>query len=199
MKEEVNSAGDMENTFLKDLKKNNFLVPDNYFDGLHQKISSQIKLESYKKDSAFDIPSAYFENMEKDILAQVRLDNQLSKTTATEYNVPDGYFDSLHDKITAQISEKQIKEIPLQKTRVIKLSFIKYAAAILLVSSVALGLFYKNSVSFNGTQNVNENISKLNDQEIIDYLNTYSDSNDIQFIIEHTDDISTIEQNISHL
>lgn len=183
---EVNSNGEMDGTFLEGLKKNPFLVQENYFDHLHEQILSNVKLADLKDNNSFKTPEGYFLQAEEQILSQANL----PKETHT-FEVPENYFDNLQTKILSRIEEPQSEN----KVRsIFNLSFIRYAAAVLIILSISLGLYFNQEKT-----NINSEIANIPDQEIIDYLNTYSDPNDIQFILENTNDLSSLEDQLSHL
>lgn len=189
MKEEVNSAGEMDGTFLESLKTNPFLVKSDYFDNLHAQILSNVRLADLKKDDVFKTPADYFQQLEEQVLSQATLPRKDSQT----FGVPNNYFENLESNILAAIKnpkeDKKIRSIFSQH-------IFRYAAAILFICTIGLAFYLGINTK---KTNINHEIAKLPDQEIIDYLNTYSDSNDMQFILENTDDLSTLENQINHL
>ncbi|ADY50760.1 hypothetical protein Pedsa_0174 [Pseudopedobacter saltans DSM 12145] len=189
MKEEVNSNGEMDGTFLEGLRTNPFLVKPNYFDNLHDQILSNVKLDDIKKEGVFKTPENYFQTLEEQVLSQV----VLPENGSSIFKVPDQYFESLENKILASVEE------PTQKNNIRSIfsrNLIRYAAAILIMISTGLALYFSQQKT-----NIDTEIAKIPDQEIIDYLNMYSDSNDIQLILENTntDDLSSLENHINHL
>ncbi|WP_353134240.1 hypothetical protein [Pseudopedobacter sp.] len=184
---EVNSNGEMDGTFLEGLKKNPFIVQENYFDHLHEQILSNVKLAGFKEENPFKVSEDYFLQTEKQILAQANL----PKESTNAFEVPENYFDNLQTRILSGIEESKSKN---NVRSIFNPSFIRYAAAILVILSITLGLYFNQK-----KVNVNSEIANIPDQEIIDYLNTYSDPSDIQFILENTNDLSSLEDQLSHL
>jgi len=52
-------------------KKNNFSVPNGYFNTIEDRIDLKIREEKLSKESGFDIPDSYFDELENNILAKV--------------------------------------------------------------------------------------------------------------------------------
>lgn len=184
---EVNSNGEMDGTFLEGLKKNPFIVQENYFDHLHEQILSNLKLADLKDNNPFKVPEGYFLQAEEQILSQTNLPQE----TTSAFEVPENYFDNLQTKILSGIDGSKQKD---NVRSIFNTNFIKYAAAVLVILSITLGLYFNQE-----KVNVNNEIANIPDQEIIDYLNTYSDPSDMQFILENTNDLSSLEDQLSHL
>lgn len=188
-KEEVNDFSEMDDSFLQGLKKNPFLVPDNYFDTLYHQTISEKNISDLKDKESFGTPHLYFDNLEEQILAQTKISNNNS------FSLPEDYFNKLSDNILSRTSSDSI---PNARTRVFKISFIKYAAAAVILLATTFGI-YNNYYKSDKNISISEKLAEIPDQEILDYLSSYSDTNDIILILEDIDDFATIEESISHL
>lgn len=183
MKKEENMEREMDDSFLdKKFKENPFLVPDNYFENSEEQILAIAKLSSTKTEETFKVPERYFENMNAEILSQSNL-NKASQENG--FNIPESYFDEL----SANILEKTIGN---KQAKIIRFSFIKYAAAAVILIATTFGGYMYNQTN----QTVTEKLSSIPDQEIADYLYYSTDAGDVSLIIESTDDISFIEEKL---
>jgi hypothetical protein len=111
-------------------KVNGFVVSENYFNELPEKIISRVALpdagefpvsESYFAESeqqinagtviptenGFNVPESYFENFEANLEARLQLENHLPKT---ESEIPEGYFGELERELKAHISLDNLKQ-----------------------------------------------------------------------------------------
>jgi hypothetical protein len=182
-------------------RKNVYSAPLDYFDNLAGRILTLIKEkeDQFLPTSAampFGIPAGYFDSLTENILKKAKnsstqsevaeeldeiapLLNTLSKQPV--FSVPAGYFDNF--KVFAP------KE---QKPGILKFigngnKLAKYAAAAVIAGIVTTGsfLFIKNEApKETGTKMASSTfkqnqIDSLTDQEIIDYLNSYSSAVDL--------------------
>jgi len=183
MNKEENMEREMDDSFLdKRFKENPFLVPDNYFDNLEEQILAVSKLPAQKTAESFKAPEGYFEDMNAKILSQIAISGASAQNN---FEVPDQYFEDLSTKIL----EKTKKPAT---AKVIKFSFVKYAAAAVLLIATTLGTYLYQTTN----KNVSDKLANIPEQEIVDYLKFYTDPNDVSFIIESTDDFSFLEDNI---
>lgn len=97
---------------------------------------------TYRHNSGFKVPENYFDGLEDRILASVASDSpekRLSENTAG-FRVPEGYFDSLEDRILEQVGQpaKRGALIPLFRSK--KLLYAAAVAAVFigLVSTLLL-------------------------------------------------------------
>jgi len=183
MNKEENMEREMDDSFLdKKFKENSFLVPDNYFNNLEEQILAIAKLSSTETAENFKVPKGYFEDMNAKILSQINV-NKASQESG--FNVPESYFEELSANILEKTKVgKQVK--------MVRFSFIKYAAAAVVLIATTFGSYMYNQ----NNQTVTEKLSNIPDQEIADYLNYYTDAGDVTLIIESTDDFSSIEEKI---
>lgn len=68
----------MKENKLHTIKKTGFSLPDNYFDGLEDKILSQSKIDDIK-EPGFKTPNNYFESLEDSILSKVVSEKETTK------------------------------------------------------------------------------------------------------------------------
>lgn len=57
----------MENNNLNNIKNNGFKTPDNYFDGLEDRLLDEIKLKEKVSNSGFTTPNGYLDNFQVNI------------------------------------------------------------------------------------------------------------------------------------
>jgi hypothetical protein len=114
MKENNTYHEGMETNNLPDsLRVNPFVVPKNYFNGLNEAITSQIKLESsHKKDLA--VPLGYFEKLQENILIKIAEEKLRDQIQTDGFGHPDDYFSSLQNDILLKVSENKLKSIVTQ-------------------------------------------------------------------------------------
>ena len=172
----------------------------------------------WPKESPFTVPDGYFDELSESI--HCRINNTLREEVpdsmhllkdATHQPMPQNYFAELPEKILARTSSAK------QKGRIVYLNMIKYAAAVVVISGVAL--FYLRS----DTQSTSTQVSmeQLSEDEITNYLlknagvellteaytetkptaeyiNDNQDSNDAmeQYLLEHVDESELMEDDI---
>ncbi len=190
-REDVNDFSEMDDSFLQGLKKNPFSVPDNYFGELQQHTLSITKIIGLKEEASFKVEEAYFDSLENQILAQINI-----PANNNNFSVPADYFDTLSDKIIEKVESQQTEK---QQAKVIKMPFIKYAAAAVTLLATTFGVYNYSGINPSEETVISNKLSEIPNQEILDYLSTYSDTNDIILTIENDNDISLIEESISRL
>lgn len=178
-------------------KSNTYRVPEGYFEYL----SDSILLKINSKNNSFSVPENYFTSLSDTILAKIKA-NDLQNESVSElvnvaplllqisknqvYKVPDEYFNKIH--FLAPI----IKEVKVVQFVYLK-PFLKYAAAAVIVSVIAIGgLFnniskkeslamYQQSKKINVTESINQ-ISELElnkvleEEQLIAYQSTNTNS-----------------------
>jgi hypothetical protein len=85
--------------------KNPFTLPDGYFEGLDERITSAIKLDELKSSSrteGFTVPENYFEELSNNIQSRIAVEEALD-ITATGLTVPENYFENLSSNIQSRI------------------------------------------------------------------------------------------------
>lgn len=138
-------------------------------------------LAELEKKNPFTVPTDYFEQLTDDIQAAVSV-QKLKEENLYEagYLVPDGYFDSLGGRISKRLASEEVtsKKRNSSKTRLL---WTRYAAAasVVLILSVAAVLKIRDNSSIEGR------LHRIPGNEIITYLQLYSDRSDTPVIIEN--------------
>ena len=174
-------------------RSNPFLTPSGYFRQLEESIQGRVILESLNLDQepGFKVEAEYFDSLPQKIEASVALQELKEEMKSEGFTVPLGYFDELNEKISRRI------ERPEAKIRKLVPGWMRYAAAASIAIAVAVGLLVKEDAQVAGTD-----LSAVPEQQIINYLELYSDPMDNQVIVENmepgafsevSDDVSTQE------
>lgn len=90
--------------------KNPFMVPDGYFEGLDERITSAIKLGELKssiRTEGFTVPENYFEELSGNIQSRIAVEEALDMT-ATGLTVPENYFENLSSNIQSRIAVEEL-------------------------------------------------------------------------------------------
>jgi hypothetical protein len=186
----------------------NFTVPDNYFEQLQASLQSRINIEAalnHTNDS-FTVPANYFEDMQAQITARIVVEEMLEGQTEG-FSVPDNYFDNLQNAITAKIAlaDKVEKKVPA-RTGIVRRMFtsgaFKYATAACLVLAVGGTLFirqYENPLAKHERSYIHKALSKVDDADIIDYLQMHMDAADTKSLMNSADEINTPDASAEEL
>ena len=163
-------------------KSDTYKVPENYFEGL----ATSILLKIRGQKNSYFVPVGYFENLSDSILQKIKSNNSNNKINEELsviapsliavrnincYTVPENYFETF----SLRVYNKPTKIVSLHS----KFTFVKYAAAAVIVSVIAFGGFFssKNNdqtyAMYNATKNIDieKSISNLSDNEIRKVLN----------------------------
>ena len=96
---------------LKQVNPNNpFTVPNGYFDGLGQQITSIINLNELTGNiplDGFTVPENYFEELGNNIQSRIAVENILGVEN-TGFTVPENYFEELDSNIQSRIFVENI-------------------------------------------------------------------------------------------
>ncbi len=165
-------------TLAKISRENPFTVPSAYFESLNENLNTLAKLENarFENEDEFNLPENYFNQLAGRIEDRIAIDTIQNLAPADGFKVPDAYFSSLAERINSRIDEKQAPA----KLKEMFPSWIRYSAAASVVSMIGI-FFYFNSSSYV----FNKQLSKVPDQDIINYLQFHSTVNDNQYLIEH--------------
>jgi hypothetical protein len=160
------------------LKENPLRVPEGYFDQLLEVTSFSAKFSVQKEDeAAWKVPTGYFENLQDRIQSQIALESRSSASSDREnggFQVPDGYFENLNDRIRERVAPavpSTVRSVPVRKFPIRTWARYAAAASVLIVS----GLFIQN---WDSNFNREIELEKISDQEIINYLSTFSSTSD---------------------
>ncbi len=165
-------------TLAKISRENPFAVPSVYFESLNETLKILAKLESarFENEDEFSLPENYFNQLTVKIEDRIVVESIRDLDPEGGFNVPDAYFISLTERINSRIEEKKTPA----KLKTMFPSWIRYSAAASIVFVVGI-FFYINSSSYV----FNQQISKVPDQDIINYLQFHSTVNDNQYLIDH--------------
>jgi hypothetical protein len=157
--------------------KNVFEVPTGYFESLAIKVAAKIKSGD--------------ENIPEELLVISPLLHSLAAKNVFE--VPTGYFETLPDIILNKVTTRpqQTKVVTMRSRSV---TFFKYAVAAVFTGAMVLGVykFAGNSVKVTGLpdyvaagqkiSNIEEEITKVSDDDIIKYLETNGENIDTETV-----------------
>lgn len=199
-------------------KQNTFSVPADYFQQFPALVLARIKAENAdfgKKQVPYNIPANYFDGLADNILHKIKQQDQSVEEELNElapilntiskapvYKVPEGYFESLEVTLPVNIAKPSAKVFSLGKTKRI----LQYAVAACIAAIVVLGayLYTNHQSSVNDTamvipydsaveMNINKELSKVDEQEINQYLN---ESPGVGYAINTSSDEVDIQQSI---
>ena len=175
-------------------KENTFHVPAGYFDGFAGNLMARIKTQStiseveeelntiapilntISRDSLYHVPSGYFEGLAEIITESAKAGEIYDMPqwftalkSSNIYEVPQGYFEKFPAAVLGKVlNRNKAKVVSLTA----KKSWLKYAAAAVVVGVIGISalLFTRSG---NTTDSI-PNISKVADQDIINYLEDQS-------------------------
>jgi hypothetical protein len=159
-------------------RKNPFSVPPAYFESLNENLNTLAKLENarFENEEEFKLPENYFNQLAGSIEDRLAIDTIQNLAPSEGFKVTDAYFNSLAKRINSKIEEKKA---PATLKNMFP-SWIRYSAAASVVFVIGI-FFYFNSSSYI----FNQQLSKVPDQDIINYLQFHSTVNDTQFLIDN--------------
>ena len=163
-------------------KKNPFTVPEGYFAEMEEQVLSRITISEFdNNNSLFIVPEDYFQTLQERVGAL----SQLEQLKAPEaFSVPEGYFTNLEERIKSKLSTDQTQESK-PKVRRLFSSWSTYAAAASIIIAIGLGVYFGNK---NTNSDIEAQIAALPAEEIVDYLQLYSDAGDAPIILESLGD-----------
>jgi hypothetical protein len=176
-----------------------YAVPESYFENLATIILSKvgvIKDEEFEfpKDNPMKVPEGYFDNFSNQVLQKIFNDkpkvnqieqelneiapllNKISKQPV--YKIPENFFQTFQVKPSG---------ITKEKAKVVSFNFgrniMRYAAAAIITTIIAISAYLfidKSSGKYSSSSaNISSQVKNLSNQEIIDYLNTHSNSSNV--------------------
>ena len=192
-----------------------YQVPVGYFDTLDTIIMARIAAGGIEENSLLivagkqmpqDVPQGYFDTLSDSILSKIKAQqsiqtvaeelNELSPVLAglskeNLYEVPAGYFENLSAGITEKTTETKVVSMFSRKV------WVRYAAAAVLFGMIAFGITFFIQQPTNGLvadipeikteEQINTELAKISDEEIINYLKMTSDSKDVAAITSFVD------------
>ena len=165
---------------------NPFSVPENYFNNTAELINAQVITETFrfKDEEEFAVPENYFGQLSDIIKSGIALNTLQDEIKNDGFSVPQGYFENISSRINSQIKLSEKKSI--LKVRRLFPTWTKYAAAASITSIIGSVAFFN---LYPG--NVDGQMGKIPEQEIINYLQMNSDVGDTPAILEN------LSQNVS--
>ncbi len=156
------------------LGKEDFAIPENYFEQLNRDIQTRLveeRLKALVVSPGFTVPELYFQALHQDMETRVGEEKLRANVTASGFTVPDLYFEQLHSKI-----ELGVQSAPAQPTaKIISLwrsDVFKYATAACFIMLTAFGFYFNNnrvSKPISNTEIANEQLLfDIDEQLIID-------------------------------
>lgn len=157
-------------------KTNPFSVPENYFEEMQEQIRSRITIYQFDSEhEVFNIPVNYFDSLTEKIISANAIE-QLKTEESEVFSVPDNYFEELEKNILSKV------DIPDSKESIVRRfanSWITYAAAACITAIVSFGIYFNTK-----NTTVEHQISELPSEDIVEYLQLYSDAGDAPLIIK---------------
>ena len=190
-------------------KLNVYTVPEGYFEGLSTLIQMGIQesgegvLNSISRQHTASVPSGYFENLADTIMNRIK--EEEAETALVElkalspllyaiqdanvYEVPDGYFNGFAGQIINMVKPSRSGLRVISRTSAV---FMRYAVAAAFTGVMALGIFKftsSNIANNHGsawTMNVDKELDKVADDDMIKYLETNSENVDAVTVASKT-------------
>lgn len=194
-------------------KSNIFSVPMDYFETLSDNILLIIKEDNSQVNSNNDVPVGYFDNLAENILIKIKGNEVVTakeeiKELSTvlyqlqsinPFKIPINYFNTLDNNISKLIKKESGKVLVIQKRK----NIFKYAVAAVIAGAMALGVFkftFNNSSIDNISlpnyvadgkkiENIDEELSKISDAEILQYLQNNGEGIDAELMTNSIDDM----------
>jgi hypothetical protein len=176
-----------------------FTVPASYFENLASIILSKVTAINdvefeFPKGNPMKVPNGYFDNFSNQVLQKIYTDsrkvneveqelsevapllNKISKQPV--YQVPENFFQTFQVKSFGTIKKE---------AKVVSLSFVtkymRYAVAAIITTIIAISAYLfidKSPDKYSSpSANISSEVKNLSSQEIIDYLNTHSNSSNV--------------------
>ncbi|WP_437922357.1 hypothetical protein [Sphingobacterium sp. LRF_L2] len=165
-------------------------IPLGYFEDMTEKIQSAVKIETYaSREEGLVVPSDYFEDMSSRINAKIFEDN-LKETLSTDgFTAPAHYFENLSDQIKGRIlasdaTIQQPKTEPATIRRLNLRTWVRYVAAA-CVATVLGTVSYNVVTEQKDTNTTASHLQEIPEQEIINYLASSHNSDDMLYIMEY--------------
>lgn len=158
-------------------RDNPFVAPEGYFEALTESVHARISMESLNlsKETGFTVTDEYFETLPEKIEASIALQKLKEEMKSEGFTVPEGYFDQLNSRISERVQQQQ------PKVRKLVPAWLSLAAAACVTVALGIGLLLNNGKS----NIISADLSQVPEQEIINYLQLYSDQMDSQVIVEN--------------
>lgn len=175
-------------------KENPFSLPSGYFEKLAEQINSQIVINQYDtSNTILELPENYFETLEQQIFSTIKLEKIKENAGSEIFSVPEHYFNTLEDRITSKTPDESKKEP--SKVKSFFSTWITLAAAACFIGFIGVGIYLNSNSS-----DIESQFSQLASDEIVSYLQLYSDAGDAPIILKNLDNkinVSDLNSEIS--
>ncbi len=189
-------------------------LPNHILQSVQEQHSISFTVDNINKQPEADVPVGYFDTLADNILQKIK--NQSLESTQAElqelsptlsaiqkknvWSVPEGYFNNLSEVIFSKISRPAGKVFSLKRYE--SFSMVKYAVAAIFVGVMALGVLKftgqhndsNNLPSYVAAaqkiQNIDEEMEKIDDEDIIQYLEANGEDVDMGLVSNMVDDKS---------
>jgi hypothetical protein len=179
-------------------KRNVFTVPAGYFENLGKAVLINVQestgsvLGSIGNPSSVqEVPQGYFESLAGNILNKIKAADSAAVELNTlspmlhsiqnknVFTVPEGYFQSLSQQILNTVQPQQATVVTMRRRST---TILKYALAAVFTGAMALGVYKFTGIGVQKValpayvtagqkiNNVDEELAKINDEDIIKYL-----------------------------
>ena len=157
-------------------KVNVFIVPDEYFSDLDERILTTVFIHRDEKKNLQKVPEGYFDALPAKILSKIKVEKNESATEEIKalspalfylkeentFAVPENYFDDLSDRILNKINGKETEVVSISSVK----KWWKYAAAAVITGVIAISSLQ----IFNHTSNSNKKEIIAASVSIPDYI-----------------------------
>ena len=157
-------------------KVNVFIVPDEYFSDLDERILTTVFIHQDEKNNLQKVPEGYFDSLPDKILSKIKVEKNESATEEIKalspalfylkeentFAVPENYFDDLSDRILNKINGKEREVVSISSVK----KWWKYAAAAVITGVIAISSLQ----IFNHTSNSNKKEIIAASASIPDYI-----------------------------
>ena len=158
-------------------KNHPYSVPSGYFEKMADEIGSQVRIISLENNSnTFTLPENYFDLLSSSLNSRIKLE-ELKDVEV--FSTPENYFMDLEDRINSQI-KNVASDRPSPIIKKISRKWIVYAAAACITTVIGIGLYFNQ----NEQPTINTQLAQIPEEQIIDYLQLYSDAGDVSIIME---------------
>lgn len=161
-------------------RTNPFSVPERYFDEMQQQLQSRMRIAQFdNEDLYFNLPDNYFEKLESKVTSVIKLEHLKEISDSQAFSIPENYFETLEEKIKAKV-ESEVLKTSQPKVKRLFYNWKTYAAAASITAIISFGIYFNSK-----NNNLDAQIAKLPADEIVEYLQLYSDAGDAPIIIKN--------------
>ena len=158
-------------------RKNPFAIPGDYFNNLELNIRARCLIEDarFKNEEEFSVPTGYFDSLIQETESRIAEQNIREIAPTAGFSLPEGYFEQLQYRISESTSQ------PVEATiKPIRSNWIRYAAAACVTAVLGSLLIFNNA-----EESFESKLSRIPEQELINYLQMHSDIGDTPMILEN--------------